>query len=421
MNSILLVVSLLLSVSVPALVRGDGVEAEEEFALLAGGPGKGIQATPAVAFGKGVYLVVWREGWHGKGGAARIYAARFSSDGRRLDPRGIEVAPATTGVQERPRVAFCDGTFLVVWQDLRTAKQYDILAARIDSAGRVLDRQPIAVSSGPRSQVLPDVGSDGKGFLVVWQGLAGTETSFKGYAARVSLDGKVGSHVETRISPQPKISWNGSYYLAVCGGSGTFAGSVRGVRLDSAGSPLGKPGLVIRGTKAAAFCISPVPGKGWLVVSHRSKPDPWGWGGPGAIRAALVNADGQTENLDAVKEPAGVKDRLPGWLDMGRAKTAGATWPWGPSAGAFDGRHTVVVWPRHHLVGEKLTNLANSDLIAARVDGFRSLDPAGVPVASSASDESSPALASDRKGRLLLVYERHHDTIRATVSGRFLR
>ena len=53
---------------------------------------------------------------------------------------------------------------------------------------------------------------------------------------------------------------------------------------------------VLGGTKAANFSISAVPGKGWLVVSHRSPPDPWGWGGPGAMRAAFVNLEGKPEN-----------------------------------------------------------------------------------------------------------------------------
>jgi len=417
----LFIAGFLVSGTFPALALGDGIEAEEAFELLPGGPGKGIQATPAAAFGGGLYLVAWREGWHGKGGSARILAARFSPGGRRLDPGGIEVAPADTGVQERPRVTFCSGTFLVVWQDFRNTGHYDILAARLDSTGRVLDREPLPVVAGPRNEVLPDVGSDGKSFLVLWQGFAGKETGFRGFAATVSVDGKVGSRVETGISPQPKLSWNGSCYLAAGGGSGAFRGSVRAVRLDSSGGLLGKPALIIRGTKAAAFCICPLPDRGWLVVSHRSKPDPWGWGGPGAIRAALVGGDGQAVNGDAVKEPAGVKTRLPGWLDMGLAKKPGATWPWGQSASAFDGLRPVVVWPRHHLAGEKMTNFVNTDLIAARVDGFRSLDPRGVAVASSESDEDNPALASDGKGLLLLVYEQHQDGGGITVFGRFLK
>ena len=421
MRSVLFVASIL-GVLCSSMTRADeGIRAGKEFLLLADGPGKGIQATPAVASGAGIYLVAWREGWHGKGGAARIFAARVSAGGKLLDPSAIEVAPARSGVQECPRVAFAGGTFLVVWQDLRNGKDYDVLAARVDAQGQVKDGEPIAIATGPRNQALPDVASDGECFLVVWQGLQGEETAYRGYAATVSRDGEVGRALETGVTPQPKIAWNGSHYLAAGGGAGAFKGSVHAVRLNADGTPQGKPTAVIRGTKAADFSLTGVPGKGWLVVSHRSGPDPWGWGGPGAVRAAFLDAEGRTTNEDAIKEPAGVKDRLPGWLDFGRDKSAGATWPWGPNASAFDGRQTVVVWQRHHLCGEKMTNFENCDLIAARVVGHQSQDPPGVPVADSAAEEMAPALAGGDRGQLLLVYEVHEADGRVRIAGRLIR
>jgi hypothetical protein len=396
-----------LAAATSTLRAEDAIQVGREFLLLADGPGKGVQATPAVAFGKTVYLVAWREGWQGKGGAARILAARVTAGGKLLNPRGIEVAPARQGVQERPRVAFANGVFLVVWQDFN-GKDCDVLAARISPEGRVLDSRPIEVAVGPRTQALPDVASDGSGFVVVWQGLQGQETAYRGFAATVGADGRVGPAVETGAAPQPKLAWNGRNYMVACGGAGFWAGQVRGVVLRPDGRPLGKPGgqPLIRGTKAADFSISAAGGKGWLVVSHRSPPDPWGWGGPGAMRAAYVDAEGKVVNSDAVKEPAGVRGKLPGWLDLGREKTKTATWPYGASASAWDGKQSVVVWQRHHLGGEKMVNFVNCDLIAARVDGFKSLDPDGVPVAASQAEEKQPALAADGAGGLLCVYQK---------------
>lgn len=410
-----------LCVGLPAALAAGDIRVGPECALLPDGPGKGFQGTPAVAFGNGVYLAVWREGWHGKGGSARIRAARISADGKVLDAAGIEAAPAGAGVQERPRVAFGGGVFLVVWQDSRNGRDYDILGITVNPDGRLSLDQPVVIAGGPRNQVLPDVASDGKGFVVVWQGLSGDETAYRGYAAAVSPDGKVGKVVETGITPQPKVAWNGAGYLAAGGGAGFWQGSVHAVRLDASGAPLGKPAEVIKGTKAAVFSLSGVPGRGWLVVSHRSPPDPWGWGGPGAMRAVLVSADGRPENTDGVKEPSGVRERLPGWLDMGREKTATSTWPWGESASAFDGQRSVVVWQRHHLCGEKMTGFINCDLIAARVDGYQSLDPPGVPVAAGDAEETRPAVASDGAGGLLVVYEKGEAQGRSKVMARLLR
>ena len=413
-----LLVSLVIALA-PLTAAGEGsIGVGEEFFLLADGPSKGTQATPDAAFGKGTYLAVWREGWHGKGGRARIYAARVSADGRVLDPEGIEVAPCKDGVQERPRVAFGGGVFLVVWQDFRNGKDYDVLAARISPEGKVLDPKPIAIAAAPRTQALPSVDSDGSAFLVAWQGLRDNETAYRGLAASVGADGRMGASVETGATPQPKLAWGGSCYLAAYGSKTVFT-----VMLSREGRPLNASkwgNKTIRSTKAAAFSVSAAPGKGWLVVGHRSPPDPWGWGGPGAMRAAFVDAGGKLVNQDAVKEPAGVKARLPCWLDFGREKKPGATWPWGQSASASDGKHSVVVWQRHHLAGEKLTSFENCDLIAARVDGFQSLDPAGIPVAASEAEAMRPALTSDGAGRLLCVYEKRSADAGSRIAGRVL-
>ncbi|MBM4032897.1 MAG: hypothetical protein FJ291_14070 [Planctomycetes bacterium] len=404
-SSSTLLLCLLFAIALRGLAHAGepGIGVGEEFILLSDGPGKGLQATPDVAFGNGIYLAVWREGWHGKGGRARVYAARVSPEGKVLDPKGIEVAPSKSGVQEWPRVAFGGGMFLVLWQDFRNERDYDVLAARVSTEGKVLDAEPLAVAAGPRTQALPTVASDGKGFLVVWQALVGEETAYRGFAAPVSAEGKIGATVETGATPQPKLAWNGKSYLAVCGGAGFWSGEIRGVLLGADGKPLGKPTPVLGGTKAACFSISAVPERGWLVVNHRSPPDPWGWGGPGAMRAAFVGLEGKT--LDPVRDsyPQG---RLANWLDMGREKKPGATWPWGQSASVWDGAHSVVVWQRHHLGGEKMTNFENCDLIAARVDGHKSLDEAGVPVAASDAEETRPALAAGGAGRLLCVYEK---------------
>ena len=81
----------------------------------------------------------------------------------------------------------------------------------------------------------------------------------------------------------------------------------------------------------------------------------------------------------------------------------------------------MVVWQRYHLGGEKRTNFENCDLAAARVDGFTSLDPAGIPVAEGPEDERRPSIASDGKGRLLLVYEKYRGQGRGTIRGRVVR
>ena len=230
----------------------------------------------------------------------------------------------------------------------------------------------------------------------------------------MSADGTVGAAVETRATPQPKVAWGGEKYLAVAG-----TGHTSGVLLNADGTPSTRAGRVIGRSKGACYSVSGVPGKGWLVVGHRSPPDPWGWGGPGAMRCGFVNADGKVENRSAIKEPAGNWSKLPNWLDVGGRKRK--TWPWGESSIAWDGTHCVVVWQRHHITGGKKSSFTNCDLIAARVDGWKPVDADGVPVAATENEEKRPALASICPGELLCVYERHRKSGTVTIAGRILK
>ena len=390
-----------------------------EMVLLENGPGRGTQATPHVAFGKGLYLVVWREGWHGKGGRARVHAARLGADGKVLDPKGIELAPAKTGVQTRPRVAFGGDVFLAVWQDLRNDKDYDVLGARISPEGKVLDAEPIKIAAGPRTQALPDVASDGKAFVVVWQGLQGNETAYRGFARRIGADGRLGPAVTHGATPQPRVAWCGNHYLVAYGTSNLD--SLRLTRDGKPADPRRKPwdGRVVRGSKHPVFSVAALPGRGWLVVNHRSPPDPWGWGGPGGMRCYLMTPDGK---LDYSLRPLVKQDRggnwskLPNWLDVGGRKRT--TWPYGTSACAWDGRHAVVVWQRHHITGPKKSSFTNCDLMAARVDGWKPVDAEAFAVAAGPEEERNPALASDGNGALLCVYEKYGKDRKVRVVAR---
>ncbi|MCX7804566.1 MAG: hypothetical protein N3A38_05175 [Planctomycetota bacterium] len=382
-----------------------------EAIVMAGGLGGNVRATPCLAFGKDVFLVAWREGWHGKGGKARVYAARLDLEGRVLDPKGIEVAPCGEGVQEMPRAAFGGGAFLVVWQDLRNGKDFDVLGARISPEGKVLDSEPVKIAAAPRTQALPDVASDGEEFLVAWQGLEGDSPLYSGFAAPVSADGKVGPAVRTGASPQVRIAWGGGAYLAAYGASATDC-----VLLGKDGKPVGKSAMAIRSTKEAAFSLSAAPGAGWLIVGHRSPPDPWGWGGPGAMRCSFVTIEGKVEN-PTLQEPSGNWKKLENWLDVNDGRK---TWPWGESAGAWDGKRFVAVWPRHHIVGETRSNFANCDLFAGRVERWKPLDPAGIPVAATEAEERQPSLASNGAGTLLCVYEKSEKGATA-IAARLLR
>jgi hypothetical protein len=101
---------------------------------------------PTVTFAGGNYLVVWLRP---VAYVYEVYGARVSPSGTVLDPAGIRIA--STGGQVVPSVA-SDGTnSLVVWGDV------GIRGARVSSAGRVLDANPILISTPPIRCVVPRV------------------------------------------------------------------------------------------------------------------------------------------------------------------------------------------------------------------------------------------------------------------------
>lgn len=379
----------------------------EEVVVAADGPGKACRGTPAVAFGGGAYLCVWREGWEGKNGGARIRAARVGLDGKVLDAAPLEVAPNPDrdAPQERPRVAFCPsadkGTYLVVWHDLRNGRDYDILGARVSAAGKLLDAEPIRIAAGPHNQALPDVAADKDGFLVVWQGYNASNRVFNGYAARVEADGKVGEPVDIGLAPNLRVAWDGEHFLVACANAGFWnVGNVR--RIDARRKPMEK--LFGAASSVNLYSLTGAPGKGWLLVTHRNTPNAWGWGGPGAMRCYFVLSEGKLDTSVGKEADYPGSALEPNWIDFTTKDRE--IWPYGVSAGAWDGRQFVVVWQRYHCRGEKKSMLTNGDLALMRVDGAKRQSDTPVLVAATDAEELAPALASDGAGNLLCVYEK---------------
>ena len=398
----------------------------DEVVIMADGPGKSRRGAPAVAFGKDGCIVVWREGWQGERGSSRIHAVRVGLDGKVLSARGIEIAPCQTGVQENPRVAFfpstgsgqAGGVFLVVWQDMRNGKDCDVLGARVSPEGSVLDAQPLAIATGPRTQTMPDVAADDKGFMVVWHAFQGEETTPKVFATRVGADGTVAQPSTLADGSSPRIAWNGEAHLvtwfdARMSGDRLMA-SIRFLRMDAAGkrlpSPPGRePSFPYRHSRQVSICG--VPGKGWVLVCARTLPDFWGWSGPGAQRLFSITPEGKLAADSPSEQYYDAKTRkttVPAnWLDSSIDKKG--VRPWGGSALAADGQRCIAVWQRYHTGGPTGIELVNGDILASRVDGWKPLDKDGVVVTASAANERNPALAGNGDGKLLCAYERVED------------
>lgn len=385
------------------------IQVGPEISLATNGPVSRARDNGAVAYGDGVYLAVWREGAMVKGEATRVCMARIAKDGRLLDSEPLEIGKGDSVQRERPRVAFLGHAFLVIWQEFN-GKDLDVRGARVSPEGKVLDQVPLEIAAGPHTQALAELAAGSNSWLVAWQGFDGKDPSCHIYWALISAEGKVGTAVRRDGWPtsNPRLAWNGSEYLVIGNEPKYAAQKTTYIRLDATGNPVPKgEGRASHG--AGDGSLAGMPGTGWLFVLHRSNPDFWGWGGPGAMRAFAIRQSGSWDVPPGKEAETPQLGQLqPTWLDVAYGKDEKTTWPNGHSAVAWDGKRNVAVWSRFRCVNRgSWIEMANGDVVAGRVEGWKPVDQkAPVTVSASPDDERNPALASDGAGNLLCVYEK---------------
>lgn len=194
------IIALAIVVTWVPVVLGQQISAPIEVAPKCAGTRSQVWASVAYAEKAKRWLVVWREGYLNEA-TSEIWCARVSADGTPLDPAGLRITHGP-GLKDMPRVASDGQDFLVVWEDLRNGKDWDVLAARVTAEGKVLDPDGIAVAVRPRNQCRPDVGFAAGYYVVVWQELIGegepntAGTAYVVRAIRLHRDGKL-------AEPQP--------------------------------------------------------------------------------------------------------------------------------------------------------------------------------------------------------------------------
>jgi len=214
------------------------------IALFLAAPAAGQQRyAPAVAFDGTNYLVVWQE--QRPNASRNIYAARVSEAGVVLDLLGIPISKAA-GTQSAPAVAFDGSSFVVVWQDDRSAPtRPDVYGARVSAAGVLLDPGGIPISSGPGGQLAPAIAGTGSGSLVVWTD--GSDIR----AARVSPAGAVVDPAGVTVSAaagaqlDPAVAFAGPGSLVVWEDHRGGPADLYGARVSAAGAVLDPSGIAV--------------------------------------------------------------------------------------------------------------------------------------------------------------------------------
>lgn len=414
-----------------------------------------VQATPAAAFGKKVYLVAWSDGSRMLGKeTADIYCARVEQGtGKSLDPKGIVVCKAEN-LQSRPAVAFDGTNFLIAWEDLRNGTDHDIYAARVTEEGKVLDPDGFPVIKRPNNQAWPAVAFAAGNYLVAWMD-ARQYPVYGIYFARVTPEGKVldGEGIPADVEDAAKVAklrppgdtWMGDkdywwHNLAsrVCpaaASNGTSVLLVYTKEYPFAGS--GRPGLAAVLVGGASPSHDTVGGGPVPRVSQPVKvaggPSPawtgkgWALGGPawqsGWTPTPFLGAAFLPETPVETKEAGATVDVVKafgGGYNVGKGSTASF-----PSAAASNGRSTLVAmqYAWREKSGDKRPVFAILALRVATEGEFKLLDPTPMTIASATSPQSveQPAIAVGPRGEYLLAYQADTEVTKCAIMARILR
>lgn len=329
---------------------------------------------PKIAYNGTNYLVVWED--YRPGLTADIIGARMNTSGTVLDANGITISSATN-TQVFPAVAANGPDWLVTWQDRRNgAGTDDIYAARVQANGSVPDTMGIVVNSATGNQQTPVVAADGTNYMVTWR----DETSTEIWGARVTPAGAVLDMSAFKISTGggsfPAIAYNGTNYL-VAWTKPTNSNDVFGARVT--------PGAAVLDSGALAIPISASVGIAENRSAVTSNGSDWlvAWDDNLDVKAARVNAAGTI--LDVVGITVVSAANVQSFASV-----------------AWDGTQYWVVWQ------DERTTSGSPDLYAGRLASNGMVkDMNGFSVATDVlQHELRPAVAAGPAQNLMLAYYR---------------
>lgn len=200
--------------------KGDIID-EEGFSICTA---PDDQIFPFVASDGESFFVVWQDRRSGK--RWDIYGAMVTSDGEVMELGDPIVTGRSTYDQVAPAISFDGENYLVVWQGKKSAKLWNIYFARVSKDGEILDGSRTLLSPSLRNQASPAVAFDGENYLVVWQDLRNGKF-WDIYGARVAPSGEILDAKGFPISPvaksgsdgwdkwRPVLSWDGNLFLVI--------------------------------------------------------------------------------------------------------------------------------------------------------------------------------------------------------------
>lgn len=364
------------------------------------------------------WLVVWEDR---RNTQLDVYGARVSAGGNVRDPAGIAVA-ATSADETYPAVTYNDIDCLVIWDEDRGATSHDIMGTRVDTTGTILDPAGIAICDQADYQGYPVAGTDGNNYLAVWHDSRNGPT-WDVYAARIDSAGAVIDTTALPVCLDPSqqfalaLAFDGSNWLIAWHDSKNDHKDIFGTRLSSGGSvvdPAAFP-ISISSVDQAETAIA-FDGANYLIVWHE-----WREGTLYDIRAARVSPAGTvldpagigvcTDSSDALYPAVafdGVnylviwEDYRNGVADIYAAQVSPAGAVQSPgifpvsTAPDYQGRPAVAFSGARCLVAWEDRRKGGLDIYGARVSTSGLVhEPGGIRISDAPTDQARPAVASD--------------------------
>ena len=127
------------------------------------------QMYPAASWNGENFLIVWQDKRNGS--RWDIYGARVTPGGQVLesDLGGFRISQGRSNLDQVGPAIVCGGeSHLIVWQGKRNVKTWNIFYAIVSKDGEILIK-PTLLDPNSKDQTSPTVGFDGTNYLVVWQ------------------------------------------------------------------------------------------------------------------------------------------------------------------------------------------------------------------------------------------------------------
>jgi hypothetical protein len=204
----------------------------------------GDQQKSKVSFGNGSFLVLWEDGRNFDSTGYDIYGSRVTSSGEVLDPNGKIIT--SFSYQERgPNLSWDGETFFAIWETANFDENWDISGAFIDTSGAMLDSASFVVSTACEVQLFGKSSWNGSWYLAIW------EENHDLYGKRIDHMGNLLDSITIPIcltsedQKQPSLAWGKESFLAVWEDFRNLNFDIYGARIDSEGQVLDVSSLPI--------------------------------------------------------------------------------------------------------------------------------------------------------------------------------